>query len=235
MGKSAAGAVWLNAERVSALRLLAVLAQHRGRRCRPLPEALHRAAARRDRAARGAEGPGDQRGQEDPRHRDHRAGARQAGGRAKPPRPRAAPSRKARKADTLPTVSVPRARLAAGIAAFELLHEAGLAESRTEARKLIKGGGGRLNDKPIAGDTATVGEARPRFVGHAEALGRPQAPRAGARRLSVSNGAALHLRRCGGPACGGGVGVGAVKSSRNAPGVIADIMLTSVLRSSSGP
>jgi tyrosyl-tRNA synthetase len=62
------------------------------------------------------------------------------------------------RADTLPTVSVPRARLAAGIAAFELMHEAGLAESRTEARKLIKGGGGRLNDKPIAGDTATVGE-----------------------------------------------------------------------------
>jgi len=63
------------------------------------------------------------------------------------------------RADTLPTVNVPRARLAAGIAAFELLHEAGLAESRNEARKLIKGGGGRLNDKPIAGDTATVGEA----------------------------------------------------------------------------
>jgi tyrosyl-tRNA synthetase len=62
------------------------------------------------------------------------------------------------RADTLPTVSVPRARLAAGIAAFELLHEAGLAESRNEARKLIKGGGGRLNDKPIASDTATVGE-----------------------------------------------------------------------------
>ncbi|HEY6719260.1 MAG TPA: tyrosine--tRNA ligase [Reyranella sp.] len=62
------------------------------------------------------------------------------------------------KADTLPTVDLPRARLAAGIPAFELLHEAGLAESRTEARKLIKGGGGRLNDKPIAGDTTTVGE-----------------------------------------------------------------------------
>ncbi len=62
------------------------------------------------------------------------------------------------KADTLPTVDLPRARFAAGIAAFELLHEAGLAESRNEARKLIKGGGGRLNDKPIASDTATVGE-----------------------------------------------------------------------------
>jgi tyrosyl-tRNA synthetase len=63
------------------------------------------------------------------------------------------------KADTLPTVDVPRTRLAAGIAAFELLHEAGLAESRTEARKLIKGGGARLNDQLIAADTARIGES----------------------------------------------------------------------------
>jgi len=63
------------------------------------------------------------------------------------------------KADTLPTVDLPRARLVQGIAAFELMHEAGLAPSRTEARKLIKGGGGRLNDKPIASDTASVGES----------------------------------------------------------------------------
>jgi tyrosyl-tRNA synthetase len=63
------------------------------------------------------------------------------------------------RADTLPTVEVPRARLAAGVAAFELLHEAGLAESRNEARKLIKGGGARLNDQPIAADTARIGES----------------------------------------------------------------------------
>ena len=62
------------------------------------------------------------------------------------------------KAETLPTVDVPRARLAGGIPAFELLHEAGLASSRTEARKLIKGGGARLNDQPIASDTVMVGE-----------------------------------------------------------------------------
>jgi tyrosyl-tRNA synthetase len=62
------------------------------------------------------------------------------------------------KAEALPTIDLPRARLAAGIAAFELLHEAGLVESRNEARKLIKGGGGRLNDRPIDADTATVGE-----------------------------------------------------------------------------
>jgi tyrosyl-tRNA synthetase len=60
------------------------------------------------------------------------------------------------RADTLPTVDVERARLSAGIAAFELFHDAGLAPSRTEARKLIKGGGGRLNDKPIASDTEII-------------------------------------------------------------------------------
>jgi tyrosyl-tRNA synthetase len=60
------------------------------------------------------------------------------------------------RADTLPTVDVERARLSAGIAAFELFHDAGLAPSRTEARKLIKGGGGRLNDRPIASDTEII-------------------------------------------------------------------------------
>jgi len=62
------------------------------------------------------------------------------------------------KADALPTVDLPRARLVQGIAAFELLHEAGLAPSRTEARKLIKGGGGRLNDALIESDTVMVTE-----------------------------------------------------------------------------
>jgi tyrosyl-tRNA synthetase len=62
------------------------------------------------------------------------------------------------RADTLPTVAVPRAKLSSGIAAFELFHDAGLAPSRTEARKLIKGGGGRLNDKPIASDTEMIDE-----------------------------------------------------------------------------
>ncbi len=63
------------------------------------------------------------------------------------------------KAEALPTTDVPRGQLAAGIAAFELFHIAGLAESRNEARKLIKGGGGKLNDSPIASDTATIGVA----------------------------------------------------------------------------
>jgi tyrosyl-tRNA synthetase len=63
------------------------------------------------------------------------------------------------KAESLPTVMVPRTQLVDGIAAFELFHQAGLAPSRTEARKLIKGGGGRLNDRPIASDTVVIKES----------------------------------------------------------------------------
>ena len=96
MGKTAAGAVWLDADLAEPLRLLAVLAQHRGRRRRPLPQAVHRAAARRDRPACGAEGPGHQRGQESPGDRGDRDGAWPRG-RAAGRRDRAhARSRKAR-------------------------------------------------------------------------------------------------------------------------------------------
>ncbi len=41
MGKTASGAVWLNPEPLVALRLLAVLAQHRGRGRRPIPAHVH--------------------------------------------------------------------------------------------------------------------------------------------------------------------------------------------------
>ena len=69
------------------LRLLAVLAQRRRRRRRPVPAPVHRAAARRDRAARGARRRGAQRRQEDPGRRGDQAvpgrggGARSAAGR----------------------------------------------------------------------------------------------------------------------------------------------------------
>ncbi|MEP2545600.1 MAG: tyrosine--tRNA ligase, partial [Alphaproteobacteria bacterium] len=48
-------------------------------------------------------------------------------------------------------------RLDAGVPLFELLREAGLAASNGEARRLIKGGGARLNDEKITSETATAG------------------------------------------------------------------------------
>ena len=48
--------------------------------------------------------------------------------------------------DTLPTVTVPGASLAEGIPAFALLVQAGMAATNGEARRLIRGGGAKLND-----------------------------------------------------------------------------------------
>lgn len=56
----------------------------------------------------------------------------------------------------LPTIAVARAELAAGIAAFELFLRAGLAASGSEARRLIKGGGARVNDERTASETASI-------------------------------------------------------------------------------
>jgi tyrosyl-tRNA synthetase len=62
-------------------------------------------------------------------------------------------------ATDLPTVEVAEARLDAGIPAYELLREAGLAASNGEARRLIKGGGGRLNDARIDDELRAVGRS----------------------------------------------------------------------------
>jgi tyrosyl-tRNA synthetase len=62
-------------------------------------------------------------------------------------------------AEGLPTVEVPRSELEAGIPAFTLLHRAGLVASGGEARRLIKGGGARVNDVAIVGETQGIGIA----------------------------------------------------------------------------
>jgi tyrosyl-tRNA synthetase len=59
-------------------------------------------------------------------------------------------------ADGLPTIEVDGAELAAGIAVIELFCRAGLAGSNGEARRLIRGGGGRLNDSVITDETLVV-------------------------------------------------------------------------------
>jgi tyrosyl-tRNA synthetase len=158
MGKSAAGAVWLNPERLSPydfwqywrntedadvgrfLKLftelpLAEVARLEKLEGQEINEAKKILASEVTRLAHGSEAAGRA---ADTARRTFEEGAR---------------------ADTLPTIDVARSRLAAGVAAFELLHEAGLAESRNAARKLIKGGGARLNDTPIASDTVAVKES----------------------------------------------------------------------------
>jgi tyrosyl-tRNA synthetase len=52
-------------------------------------------------------------------------------------------------ADTLPTHVVSAEALSAGIPVYRLFAEAGLAASNSEARRLIKGGGARINDVAV--------------------------------------------------------------------------------------
>jgi len=58
--------------------------------------------------------------------------------------------------DELPVIDVPRAELERGVAAFDLFRRAGLAASNGEARRLIKGSGGRLNDTAIADENQRI-------------------------------------------------------------------------------
>ena len=56
----------------------------------------------------------------------------------------------------LPQTVVPRDLLAHGIPAFELFTRAGLATSNGEARRLIRGGGARINDAVVESETRPV-------------------------------------------------------------------------------
>lgn len=51
--------------------------------------------------------------------------------------------------DTVPTYELPKQRLADGVEAFVLFHEAGLTKSRGEARRLVQQGGAYLNGRAV--------------------------------------------------------------------------------------
>jgi tyrosyl-tRNA synthetase len=59
-------------------------------------------------------------------------------------------------ADGLPSIELPAAELAAGIPAFALFVRANLSASNGEARRLIRGGGARLNDVVIADEAQII-------------------------------------------------------------------------------
>ncbi len=51
--------------------------------------------------------------------------------------------------EDLPVVELARAELEAGAPAIQLFHRAGLAASLGEARRLMRGGGARINDEAV--------------------------------------------------------------------------------------
>ena len=62
-------------------------------------------------------------------------------------------------ADTLPSVDVPADELTQGIPAFRLFTLAGLVASNGEARRLIRGGGARVNDVAVSDEGQLIGTA----------------------------------------------------------------------------
>ena len=59
--------------------------------------------------------------------------------------------------DDLPVVEVSASDVETGIPAFDLFRRAGLAASGGEARRLIRGGGARVNDEPVKDENAAIG------------------------------------------------------------------------------
>ena len=155
MGKTAAGAVWLNAAELSAydywqfwrdsedadvsrfLRLFTELPEDEIRRAEALEGAEINDAKKllADEATRLCRGAAAAANAAETARRTFEEGAT---------------------GDELPTITVSRGELAGGIAAYELLCRVGLCASNSQARKLIKGGGGRINDAPIAEETRAV-------------------------------------------------------------------------------
>ena len=59
----------------------------------------------------------------------------------------------------LPSRDIPAAELSAGIPIFRLFAETGLSASNGEARRLVRGGGARINDQPVSDEARLVTDA----------------------------------------------------------------------------
>jgi len=62
-------------------------------------------------------------------------------------------------AESLPTVEIPRGELEAGIGVLNAFVKAGLVASNGEARRQVKGGGLRVNDDPVTDEKMTLSAA----------------------------------------------------------------------------
>ena len=159
MGKSANGRRVADGRHAEPVRLLAVLAQHRGRRRRPLPETLYTRLPLDEIARLAALGGAEINdakkvlATEVTAMLHGRAAAEQAAETARKT------FEEGTTADTLPTVTVDRALLASGVGILSLFVTAGLASSNGEARRHVQGGAVRVNDQPVPDDRHVVTDA----------------------------------------------------------------------------
>lgn len=164
MGKTAAGAVWLDPERTSPydyyqfwvntddpdvarfLALFTLLPLEEVRALAAASGADLRAAKRRlaFEATRIAHG------EDEARRAQGAAAALFGAGGGEPPQEALRDA---------PTAALPAAELAAGIEAFDLFHRVGLAKSRGEARRLIEGGGAYVGGRQVAAFNERITDA----------------------------------------------------------------------------
>jgi tyrosyl-tRNA synthetase len=155
MGKTAAGAVWLNADRLSPydywqfwrntedadvgrfLRLFTELPLDEIERLENLPGSEINEAKKilANEATRLCHGDAAAREAEETARRTFEQGAL---------------------AEGLPSLEVERDQLAGGVGVVDLLTQAGLAASKGEARRLIRGGGARINDTAVSDEAMSV-------------------------------------------------------------------------------
>lgn len=83
----------------------------------------------------------------------------------------------------LQAVDMDRARLDSGVPAFELFFETGIAESKSESRRLIRGGGAKINDRKIEDENMLV----------TSAWLKPSSAQDGAMVMKLSSGKKKHL------------------------------------------
>jgi tyrosyl-tRNA synthetase len=166
MGKSVGGAVWLNAERLSAYEYWQFWRNTEdddvGRFLRLFTEldlasieAVERGDINEAKKVLATEATALCHGQASAVAAAGTAGVVFGRGRATVPMPKAYASG----TSALPQTDVPRNVLERGIPAFELFSRAGLAASNGEARRLIRGGGARINDSVVENETKPISVA----------------------------------------------------------------------------
>ncbi len=59
--------------------------------------------------------------------------------------------------DSLPVITLPKESIGKGIQAYELFRASGLVDSGSEARRLIRGGGAKINDRKVTDENDLIG------------------------------------------------------------------------------
>ena len=154
MGKTASGAVWLNADRLSPYDYWQFWRNTEDADVGRFLRLFTDLPLERDRAAGAARGRRDQRGQEDPRHRGDAAVPWRSRG-ARGVRRRRRSLRRRRRREGLPTYTL-RRRDAARCSMWSW--RSAWRPRKSEARRLIEQGGVKLNDQPV--QSATAGSPR---------------------------------------------------------------------------